>query len=593
MPLPVLTNILIPLYYIKKIIAFQCVTVLKNVFSDSAFATKIRNWRSNYGKTVGNSLVFTRPDIEFTAQYVPYVAEYFTYPDPAVHHGDANADGYMNIKDLVELKNRLMTSAPYFIMADTNEDDAVNNFDINKTIKILLGLEDKYWTEAPINLDAFDKTGGADSSAASRKNTILNAADSVSVTGTTYYVAANGNDSNNGKSPSAPVKTISKVNTLPLAAGDAVLFRRGDTFRTTTKITVQKGVTYGAYGTGAKPKIYGSVKNYADKGIWSTTDGNIWSTSISVNKAENIVFNGSESAGTRKSALAYLKENGDFYFNSSTNTFYLFMNQANPGAIFDSIEISSVDYLFYAMGSRTKTVTDFSIKNLELGYAYIHGMYLAFIENATVDNCVIGWSGGGYQGDSRLGNAIQLWRIVKNCNITNNYIFQAFDAAITFQGTATNQYIGINITNNLIEYCSMNFEFWAHNSSGNVDSNARMTDVLFNNNIMRFGGMGFGGKERAVKSDQAYVLTWNEQFADGQISNFQIQNNIFDIANCNYFYAKNTDTYLTISGNTYYQTDGSDFQVANGYGDYANDAAEFAAAIGKVDASATSTQWIN
>jgi hypothetical protein len=46
----------------------------------------------------------------------------------------------------------------------------------------------------------------------------------------TIYVAANGNDANNGKSPSTPLQTIAKVNSLLLARGGSVLFNGGDTF---------------------------------------------------------------------------------------------------------------------------------------------------------------------------------------------------------------------------------------------------------------------------------------------------------------------------------------------------------------------------
>ena len=572
----------------------------ENLFADDAYSTKIRNWVSNYGKSVGSSTVFTRPDIEFTAQYVPLVEEYFTFPDPATHYGDANADGTFNILDLISMKKRASAASPaYFVMADINNDDAFNGDDLTLAIQVLLGAQELGWEEAPITLDTFDLNGGADSAAATRKNTIQNAADSVSVTGTTYYVSNAGSDSNNGRTPSTAFKTIAKVRQLSLSSGDAVLFRRGDTFRTDTRIDIANGVTYSAYGTGAKPKIYGSLKNYADKSIWSTTDGNIWYTTISASLAENVVFNDGESAGVRKTALANLKENGDFYFNSSNNTLYLFMNQANPGSVFSSIEISSAEYLFYAMGSYVNSSyykKNFTISNLDLRYSATHAMYLAFVQGANINNCAIGWMGGKYLSagsNARFGNGIEFWRIAKDCTVTNNYIYQVFDSAITFQGTATNQYSGLTITNNLIEYCSMNFEFWAHTDGSSVDPDARMTDILFNNNILRFGGYGFGGAQRVTKSDQAYILTWNADYADGQITNFQIKNNIFDVANSNYFYAKKTDKDLTIANNTYYQTAGSAFQFANGYGDYVTDAATFAAAIAKLDSTPTAVQWVS
>lgn len=570
----------------------------KNICLDNEYATTIRNWYSHYGKSVGNSTEFTRPDVEYVAKYVPLIEEYFEFPELDVHNGDANADGLFNINDLIALKKRILAAEAYFVMSDINNDSSVDGEDLIITKKILLGLEEKNWEESTIKLETFNKSGGSDAEAEILKNTILNATDSVSAT-RTYYVSNDGDDNNDGRSPETPIKTISKVNKLSLRSGDAVLFRRGDTFRTDTKITVNNGVIYSAYGTGAKPKIYGSIKNYADKNIWSSTDGNIWVTSISSSFAENVVFNDGESVGTRKRNLENLRENGDFYFDSNAGKLYLFLNQFNPGAAFDSIEISSADYIFYGVGSDRSEyyyIKNITISNLDLRYAGIHAMYLAFVQNININNCSIGWMGGKYLSETnntRYGNGIELWRIAKNCSITNNYIYQVFDAAITFQGTETNQYTDLTITNNLIEYCSMNFEFWAKDSSGSIDPTAKLQNIYFNNNILRFGGYGYGGAQREAKLDQAYILTWNANYSNNQISNFQIKNNIFDIANSNYFYAKNTIDALTISDNTYYQMDGSAFQIANGYGDYATDEADFATAIGKLDSNPTLVQWIS
>jgi len=571
-----------------------------NYFADNEYSTKISNWYANYGGSyMGSSpsTIFSRGDIEFTAKYVPYVADYFATPDLTTHYGDANADGKFNIIDLVALKKNLANKAAYFVMADANADASVNASDITKIVNMLIGTESIGWTENVITLDEFNAVGGADSQATTLKNTILNSANDVTPSGTTYYISNDGNDNNDGKSTSTPIKTIAKLKLLSLNSGDIVLFRRGDTFRTNEEISVNSGVTYSAYGTGAKPKIYGSVKNYADSSCWTTTDGNIWVTDIDADYAANVVFNDGESVGYRKNAMTGLTENGDFYFNNETSKLYLFMNQVNPGVKFDSIEISSSEYLFYGIGSDASSSLYMNIKisNLDLRYAATHAIYLAFVQDININNCAIGWAGGEYQSGTnktvRLGNAIQLWRIAKDTNVSNNYLYQAFDAAITFQGTGNNQYTGLTLNSNLIEYCSMNFEFWANNSDGDLDTGASLKDITFNNNILRFGGMGFGGLQRSIKGDQAYILAWNSEFNAGQIDNFQIQNNIFDIANSNYYYSKNTDTFFTMSGNTYYQKSGSAFQIANGYNDYATNSEEFDTAIKKIDATAT-TQWV-
>ena len=72
--------------------------------------------------------------------------------------------------------------------------------------------------------------------------------DKIKVSGTTYYVSADGCDSADGKTPDSSWRSLSKVTDAALLPGDAVLFRRGDIFRGT--ITAKDGVTYAAYGEG-------------------------------------------------------------------------------------------------------------------------------------------------------------------------------------------------------------------------------------------------------------------------------------------------------------------------------------------------------
>lgn len=81
---------------------------------------------------------------------------------------------------------------------------------------------------------------------------------------TNYYFSTTGNDSNTGLSTSQAWQTISKVNSSmgTFAAGDSILFKRGDTWSGTGRgILLTKSGSAGnpiimsAYGTGAKPII--------------------------------------------------------------------------------------------------------------------------------------------------------------------------------------------------------------------------------------------------------------------------------------------------------------------------------------------------
>ena len=88
--------------------------------------------------------------------------------------------------------------------------------------------------------------------------------------GRIYYVdSVSGNNTNDGLSTSTAWQTIAKVNGLAcsggigqLNAGDSVLFMRGDTWREQLTVpcsgTSGSPITFGAYGSGARPIINGS-----------------------------------------------------------------------------------------------------------------------------------------------------------------------------------------------------------------------------------------------------------------------------------------------------------------------------------------------
>lgn len=104
-----------------------------------------------------------------------------------------------------------------------------------------------------------------------------------------YYVSSLGNDSNSGLSPNSPWKTIAKVNSVTLKPGSSVLFRRGDTFYGTliprNSGTSTSYITYGAYGSGAKPII----SSFERLTTWTSVGNGIYSSPTNAKSAINIV----------------------------------------------------------------------------------------------------------------------------------------------------------------------------------------------------------------------------------------------------------------------------------------------------------------
>ena len=82
---------------------------------------------------------------------------------------------------------------------------------------------------------------------------------------TTYYFSPTGSDSAAGTSPTAPMRSLSKVASLPLGPGDAVRLQAGGVFAETGGLTLAASgtsaapITLGTYGTGTAPTVLGST----------------------------------------------------------------------------------------------------------------------------------------------------------------------------------------------------------------------------------------------------------------------------------------------------------------------------------------------
>ena len=156
----------------------------------------------------------------------------------------------------------------------------------------------------------------------------------------------------------------------------------------------------------------------------------------------------------------------------------------------------------------------------------IHGDHRA--DSITVTNCEIGYIGGKtYNASTRFGNAIELWNGTTNLNISNNWIYQTFDSAITWQGDSGLKedeplvpYENITVKNNLFEYNNADIEYWE--SAWHT-----LKNVLVEGNIMRFTALGWGtrvddGGVRGIEG--AFVGTSTHAHA----SNVSFKNNIID-----------------------------------------------------------------
>lgn len=407
------------------------------------------------------------------------------------------------------------------------------------------------------------QTGGADEEANVLREAIMNAKDDIQTEGSNvYYISsANGDDKNDGTTPDKAWASLAAYtkNKWNFKEGDIVLFERGGVYRG-DNISLVSGVTYGAYGSGAKPAIYGSKQNYTGEDTWSETDKeNVWvCNEYVVSDAGVIVFNHGQAVGIKRLSvaddletnLAELKANFEFYHDLDNAKLYLYLDR-DPSETFYDIEICEKSNIFKG-SSKTNNVT---IDNLAIKYGGGHAIrFDPDASNIKITNCEIGFIGGSLQqGTIRYGNAIEFWNGCSDVTVENNWIYQIYDAAFTHQGGDVGGYVQENITfrSNLVEYCCFSLEFWAGNPEKDL-----LKNILYEDNMIRFTGYGWG----MVRPDPfavGAINTWGHT-DNWKAENFVIKNNIFDMSTRSLivsWYEEPLD--ITFTGNSYYLKEGN------------------------------------
>ncbi|MBO5200291.1 MAG: hypothetical protein J6B93_03325 [Clostridia bacterium] len=450
-----------------------------------------------------------------------------------------------------------------------------------------------------------DVKGKSDPEAEAMRKDILEAKDELEIKGKTYYVSAkNGNDENNGTSPETAWQTLDALatNAWQFTPGDAVLLERGSIFRPTSQVFCKEGVTYGAYGEGNKPVIYGSVENYAKPGYWEpSSKKNVWKLDLPLEDAGIIVFNHGEAVGVKQGGLMSVTKNFDFYHNTADNILYLYLDTGRPNQVYDDIEIGVKRAIF----TLNTGIDDITIDNICMKYTGTFGVQaIGFHDNIKVTNCEIGWIGGSYQTEGltgRYGNGIQFWDDASNTIVDKCWIYQVYDTGITWQGSYYANYDNVQFTNNLIEYCTMSIEFWDQAVPLNASKpQGEIKNILISGNICRFAGYGWG-KQRYNPSQTAHIQGSSEYRYD--VDSLEISNNIFDKTTHSIIYwgplngdAKYKDNDIVVKNNTYYQgkslADG--IMSLPGYGwQKAANASELNAAIKVIDKSPKAIEWVD
>ena len=427
-------------------------------------------------------------------------------------------------------------------------------------------------------------------------------------TGTTYYISSiHGNDSNNGKSAATAWKSPKKANAA--RSGDVVLFECGSEFRRGNELffTLQSGVTYATYGSGAKPIFYGSI-DASNPNKWEKVSGktNLYKFKDKImldNESDigSIVFNGGQAWGikiqrtytntkaegvysdqtlelknvsnglkTYDKIESYTLKNGtdlktyDLSFYHDALYVYLYCEGGNPATRFSSVELSQHKFAFDGDGVSNVTVLNLDFRNFGNHAAHVFNCV-----NFTIKNCSFIFIGGTVdmsygswrKCDTRLGNAVENWNSCDGMVVENCFFDQVYDTAMTTQSNSNVSSKNVTYRNNVVQNVWFGVELW-------TTSNVEFSGVDVSGNYFTKIGEGFT-TQRPDKVDPGTTYSVNAfiKFSGGPYemhNSCSVTDNIIDGTNgkmlfCNYPKTNTSEDGVVFDRNTYVGTTGVDF----------------------------------
>ena len=349
---------------------------------------------------------------------------------------------------------------------------------------------------------------------------------------TNYYVKAGGSDSANGLSDASAWGSVAKVNSSMslLKPGDAILFRRGDTWSNVTIIIGAAGIqgnniTIGAYGTGVRPIISAPANNpaikvtSANRGYWTIDNLDLRSTGLPSAAYSTVAIQHSYWLTDMGPVPGWVIQNNSFnccVMLSGPNTIVrnnTFNGTGNPynrgGAItFRGPECDNVIV-------ENNTISNYLDRGI---WIYNGGSYPVF-RNNTISNIAKGTDHGG-SGINVDGYGVR----VTYGEIYNNKISNIDMYAITFEN-GYNASIYNNRTDNgggiMIWQYPVSGNGMSYQGTGNIDihhnifHNGNVGIVLYNASSIKIANNDFVKDNTASTNEGALLVTGSSTYVSG------------------------------------------------------------------------------
>lgn len=163
----------------------------------------------------------------------------------------------------------------------------------------------------------------------------------------TYFVdRQGGDDANHGKTPNSAWKTLQKVNSSRLLPGDKILFRRGqvwdESLRVSSSGTSSLPITFGAYGEGPRPIFTGAIDVRSKS--WIQVRSGVWSVALPADEGRRPerIFIGGKPLEDRfaKTSVAELSFDQEWSWDNANGGTLYFFSRVSPAQFTFPFEVN-------------------------------------------------------------------------------------------------------------------------------------------------------------------------------------------------------------------------------------------------------------
>jgi hypothetical protein len=342
-----------------------------------------------------------------------------------------------------------------------------------------------------------------------------------------YFNSSGGSDANDCLSAETTCRTLAKVESLALSAGDNVYFSHDSVYRLVDNESSffdgggdsSGNITYGCYGscifnmtTGQYqiPTFMGSI-NASSTSDWFDEGGNIWRYNTrTITRWVGLILVNGTSALLGENNKTLLNAQGEFAYNSSSDRVWIY-STSNPASYYNSIELGTgtSDYTFFLLDGYDYIHLD----RLHLKLTAFHAISTTNNDYMYFTNLLVNYTGGAWQPGQesagvRYGNGISINNANTNILIDNCRLSEVYDGAITVESFSTGKTVkNITVTNNIVDRSEYNMQLYSTVSAPQgVQDNFQV-----NHNTFIDQGAGWGSQQRSnkVASVPRGMFFWN------------------------------------------------------------------------------------